>query len=174
MSKHAQGEQEQKGWGRQVNTGLQMKRAGEEMVAKALRARLDKVGEKEWLQECEDEWGWGRTQAYAHLNPELLAKARERVAEARSYSTNAAPRQVASGPINVRPLTPAERVKCEMPSAEHDVAVSVMHLNSVLEEGEFTVAALKEYVMGEGTWKIQEELRKLINTLTRLQKELDK
>lgn len=85
--------QEQKSWVSQVNTGLQMKRAGGEMVAKALRVRLDKVGEKEWLQECKDEWGWGRTQAYAHLNPELLAKARERVAEARSYSTNAAPRQ---------------------------------------------------------------------------------
>ena len=76
--KHAQVEQEQKGWVSQVNTGLQMKRAGEEMVAKALRARLDKVGEKEWLQECEDEWGWGQAQAYRHLDPEGMQKDRDR------------------------------------------------------------------------------------------------
>ena len=65
----------------------------EHEVARCLRAMLDELGEKAWLEACEKEMGWGRTSAYKHLNPELLEKAREKATEVRSHSVNAAPRQ---------------------------------------------------------------------------------
>jgi len=70
-------------WVARVNQGLTMRATGEAMIAKALRERLDQVGEARWLLECEAEWGWSRTTAYNHLNPELLQKDRDRAAAAR-------------------------------------------------------------------------------------------
>lgn len=67
-------------WIARVNLGRQMRDAGEKMIADALRERLDKVGEARWLVEVDKEWGWSRTTAYRHLNPELLQKDRDRAA----------------------------------------------------------------------------------------------
>jgi len=75
-------------WIARVNLGRQMRDAGEKMVADALRERLNKVGEAKWLVEVEREWGWSRTTAYRHLNPELLQKDRDR-AKARYENRNA-------------------------------------------------------------------------------------
>ena len=81
-------------WIARVNLGRQMRDAGEKMFADALRERLDKVGEARWLKECESEWGWSRTTAYPHLDPELLQKDRDRQAAPRSDARN----------IELRPL----------------------------------------------------------------------
>lgn len=78
-------------WIARVNLGRQMRDSGEKMVADALRERLDKVGEATWLKEVEREWGWSRTTAYNHLNPELLQKDRARAAARRSDSLNIDP-----------------------------------------------------------------------------------
>ena len=71
-------------WIGRVNLGRRMRDAGEKMVADALRERLDKVGEVLWLKECEAEWGWSRTTAYRHLNPDQMEKARVATQEARA------------------------------------------------------------------------------------------
>ncbi len=49
----------------------------EKDIASALRALLDRVGEKKWLLECHREMGWGRTATYLHLNPASLNAKRE-------------------------------------------------------------------------------------------------
>jgi hypothetical protein len=61
-----------------VSQGLAMKREGEQVVALALREKLDAVGEGPWLAWCQEHWGWKRAAAYTHLNPEQLAKNRSR------------------------------------------------------------------------------------------------
>jgi hypothetical protein len=84
-------EQQPTTWIGRVNLGRQMRTNGEQIIAKALQERLDKVGEATWLKECESEWGWARTTAYNHLNPELLEKDRARAAARRSDRLNIEP-----------------------------------------------------------------------------------
>lgn len=83
-----------------VTLGLKLKSQGEEMVARALREKLDKVGQSEWLTWCKDCWGWGRRQAYAHLNPEQLQKDRDRKHQQGAESPHPASRQEVSEPAD--------------------------------------------------------------------------
>ncbi len=61
-----------------------------------------------------------------------------------------------------------------MPSAERDLAAGVMNLNSILAEEGYTIDGLKTQILGMGKWKILPEVKKLISTLTKLQRELEK
>jgi hypothetical protein len=56
----------------------------EASIARVLRAKLDRLGEKVWLEECEREMAWSRATAYRHLNPEKMAKSRQDTANARA------------------------------------------------------------------------------------------
>jgi hypothetical protein len=53
-------------------------------IARVLRAKLDRLREKLWLEECEREMGWSRAQAYRHLNPAQMEKNRQDAATARA------------------------------------------------------------------------------------------
>jgi len=64
----------------EVRALLEIGRMGDEAYAKVavlLRKELDAIGETKWLKWCEREFGWKRTAAYRHLNPELLQKDRD-------------------------------------------------------------------------------------------------
>jgi hypothetical protein len=56
----------------------------EAAMASALRIKLNRLGEKAWVEECKREMGWSRTTAYRHLNPELMEKNRAAAAAARA------------------------------------------------------------------------------------------
>lgn len=146
-----------------VRLGLKLREQGEQMIADALQEKLDAAGEEAWLFWCKEEFGWGRSAAYRHLNPESLKADREAASQRRD-SRDAAPRQDEQ---------PEAEASCKMPSQEHDVAMAVMQLNSILREGGFTPKRLKEQVIGNGKWKILEEVKRLIVVLTKLQKELE-
>ncbi len=70
-------------WVVQVNRGLALRAEGEAIIAKALRERLDQVGEAVWLQQCEREWGWSRSTCYRHLEPKQMEAARAHTCEQR-------------------------------------------------------------------------------------------
>jgi hypothetical protein len=50
----------------------------ERELAGVLREHLDEVGETAWLEWCAKHWGWGRSTAYLHLDPEQLQAKRKR------------------------------------------------------------------------------------------------
>src|SRR5713226_9972273 len=60
-----------------VTRGLQMKEAGEQIIAQALREKKDTVGTEAWLAWCLEQWGWSRSTAYRHLDPKQMEAARE-------------------------------------------------------------------------------------------------
>lgn len=70
-------------WSR-IREMSKMKGDLEAAMASALRIKLDRLGEKAWVEECQREMGWSRTTAYRHLNPELMKKNRAAAAAARA------------------------------------------------------------------------------------------
>jgi hypothetical protein len=68
----------------QIREMAKMKGDLEIAMASALRIKLDRLGEKAWLEECQREMGWSRTTAYRHLDPELMKKNRAAAAAARA------------------------------------------------------------------------------------------
>jgi hypothetical protein len=61
-----------------ISALLTIKADAETEIAKILRTHLREVGESDWLAWCRTNWGWARSTAYRHLNPEQVQKHRER------------------------------------------------------------------------------------------------
>jgi hypothetical protein len=66
-----------------VRALLKDREKAEAEIADILREQLDDLGEKDWLVWCAEEFGWARSTAYRHLNPEQMEKKRAANAEAR-------------------------------------------------------------------------------------------
>lgn len=60
-----------------IRTILKERAEGEAEVAALLREELDELGEVNWLAWCDNEFGWARSTAYRHLNPQGLERERE-------------------------------------------------------------------------------------------------
>lgn len=61
----------------QIRQWDQLRGDMETSIARALQAKLTRLKEKKWLEECEKEMGWGRAAAYYHLNPAQMEKHRD-------------------------------------------------------------------------------------------------
>lgn len=148
-------------WISRVNTGIRMRETGEQMVATALRERLNKVGEAEWLKECEREWGWSRTSAYRHLNPELLQKDRERMKEVRSDRRNI-PEPV--GPVKTLetvspPPTPTEKTFDQLCA---DAKAQKFTLKRHPETGAYALTSAKRVMEWMYTYKSLDDIADLL------------
>jgi hypothetical protein len=78
-------EQQPTTWIARVNLGRQMREAGEQMIADALRERRKSLDNDDlFFQECETAFGWARSTVYNHLKVENLQKDRDRSKERRS------------------------------------------------------------------------------------------
>jgi hypothetical protein len=76
-------------WDARIRLGLQMRNAGEQMIAKALADRKAFLKNDDlFFRECEDLFGWSRSTVYKHLNPDNLGKDRERAQAARDGQTS--------------------------------------------------------------------------------------
>src|SRR5688572_15086100 len=65
-----------------VRALLKDREKADEEIAAILREQLDDLGEAKWLAWCEQEFGWRRSTAYKHLNPEQIEADRKRKARA--------------------------------------------------------------------------------------------
>ena len=98
-------------WSR-IREMSKMKGDLEAAMASALRIKLDRLGEKAWVEECKREMGWSRTTAYRHLNPELMEKNRAAAAAVRAN----VPTVGTSAPAT--PAAPAPATAPEPPTNE--------------------------------------------------------
>lgn len=71
---------------RAVRAALKKRDEGEREAAAILSKQLKALGEAKWLEWCEREFGWKRSTAYRHLDPEGSEKARVDTAERRATS----------------------------------------------------------------------------------------
>lgn len=122
----------------QVRRWDQLRGDMETSIARTLQLKLDRLGQKKWLEECEKEMGWGRTQAYAHLNPQGMAKDR-----ARKSSPEFPDAAVCQ---NEETQTVRE---CPVPAADERLGDLVLALN-----------ALADSFLALGPKKVIQELRK--------------
>jgi hypothetical protein len=108
----------------------------EASIARALRLKKDRLGEKKWLEECEKHMGWGRSAAYMHLNPEQMEKNRKNAAEHRSpYSMD---KEEWQG-VGVADLLPLKKTRAvteadEEPEGPLDVDICFSHFVEAARE----------------------------------------
>lgn len=99
---------------RAVRAALKKRDEGEREAAAILRKQLDTLGEAKWLAWCEREFGWARSTAYRHLNPEQMERQRADnvVRNAMSRSTRHEPEEREPAPRpTVRPAVKERRLQ---------------------------------------------------------------
>ena len=167
-SKQAQVEEAQTTIEGRVRLGLEMKAAGEQMVAAAVQEKLTEVGEEKWLAWCRKEWGWSRGQAYKHLNPEQLEKDRQRK---RMETPDVAPRQsIDTSTLDLNDYQ--SPTTCELPSASEELNRWLGILESITDEADAVVMDVQAITDKRVRSDIAGRVQNLIDVLQQIHNQL--
>lgn len=125
-----------------IREALARQQQADELIAQHLRDAKTKefAGDVDrWLAWCSREFGWGRSTAFARLDPKQMAahreNERERQEEVRNLRTKALREQFNTGG-DYRAKAPAARVQIEAPKPERlaEVAAGTASASVVIEE----------------------------------------